>query len=825
MLAAVLVTLPGLLLVERSLRHRLEEERISTIRSWLAGVVVQGQARMADAEARARRFADLVGGDVPAAGPGVLTRFDRIVGRDADGAWRSRREHFDAARDAAVFIPRTIEPDPSLKALLFHIKQVTAQFGAGTLDPTHSDAWVMPATGGEVIYVPDEPDYIRTEAADLDYRTTQWVRLVAPGVDSAGTPRWTEPMRSQYTPGWYASVVMPFQVGGRWAGSVGQDIYVSDLLNYDPRSADARAGEFYLFGADGSVYLADSSAAWGRPTALAGIPDPELRDTLRRLLATSSTAPSGEIRLTKTRDYYVLAVGIPKTSWMVADVVSEAEVYAPIRGTLVTARAGILLGLAGLGAISILAITREARRRRGIEEATRRSEERFIRLFQLSPDGVGVTRLEDGRLIEVNDSFVALCGYHRGEMLGRTTLELGLWGIPEQRDQVMGILQREGVVRNFPAMLRRKDGSLAELEFSGRIVEVGDEQCLLSILRDLEERRLLERQLTQAQRMEAIGRLAGGVAHDFNNIMTAVMGYAQIAFESLPESSPARGDLQEILRASSRASELTRQLLAFARHQVTQPRPVDTNGLVAETRKLLERLLGEDISLETRLGESLPPVVIDPGQLEQVLVNLAVNARDAMPAGGSLTLTTSLVGGEVVLEVADTGVGIARDHQPHIFEPFFTTKPLGKGTGLGLATCYGIVRQAGGRIEVASEPGRGARFTVTLPAASGAQRDAVAALSGTGSERAPQGSETILLAEDEPQVRELALRALTGLGYHVLAAVSGGEALELAPAAGGADRPSRDRRGHARALRPGACRSAPCQPAGTPGALHLRVRR
>jgi CheY-like chemotaxis protein len=284
--------------------------------------------------------------------------------------------------------------------------------------------------------------------------------------------------------------------------------------------------------------------------------------------------------------------------------------------------------------------------------------------------------------------------------------------------------------------------------------------------------------------MEAIGRLAGGVAHDFNNIMTAVMGYAQIASDSLPPESEARDDLAQILRASSRASELTRQLLAFARRQVTQPRPVDLDDLVGETRKLLERLLGADVALVTVLGGPLPPVLIDPGQLEQVLLNLAVNARDAMPKGGSLTLRTARMGDEIALDVVDTGTGIPPEHQPHIFEPFFTTKEHGKGTGLGLATCYGIVRQAGGRIEVITAPDMGTTFRVILPAAplGGLPEGTVpAARGGVG---IASGTETILLAEDEPQVRELAVRMLDGLGYQLMVASNGREALETAASLG-----------------------------------------
>jgi PAS domain S-box-containing protein len=631
------------------------------------------------------------------------------------------------------------------------------------------------------MFVPDQPEFVYETDADQDYRGTEWMQLAEPRGNPEGRPRWTEPYHSIKTDAWFVSVVAPFTWQGRWGGSVGQDLSWQELVDYSAQTAFVQGGRFLLIGPNGGVLLADSSTARNpaRPEGrrLRDLADAELRDTLGVLLRRARGADSAAIRFTRTGEAYVVSAAIPRTGWLLASVLPNAVVEAPIRGPLFTMRITVLLGMAALLAASLFAITREIRRRQRIEESTRRAEERFRNLFQLSPDGVGLSLLESGLLLEVNDSFAAITGYPRAELIGRTTLELGLWAQPEQRQAMFQILRQEGFCRNFAAQLRRKDGRTVETTFTGRVIEVEGQPCILSIIRDVEEQRRLERQLAHAVKMEAIGRLAGGIAHDFNNIMTAVLGYAQIASETLPADSSAQEDLREILRAAGRASELTRQLMAFARRQVTQPKVVDLNALVEESGKLLERLLGEDVVVSTELAPELSPVLVDPGQAEQVLVNLAVNARDAMPSGGTLTIRTGQSGGEVWLEVRDTGIGIPAEHHSIIFDPFFTTKEQGKGTGLGLATCYGIIRQAGGRIEVTSAVGSGSTFRVVLPARPPGSPGPAPQVEST---LAPRGGELVLLAEDEPQVRQLAVRLLSGLGYRVMAGESGAEALALA---------------------------------------------
>jgi nitrogen-specific signal transduction histidine kinase/CheY-like chemotaxis protein len=314
----------------------------------------------------------------------------------------------------------------------------------------------------------------------------------------------------------------------------------------------------------------------------------------------------------------------------------------------------------------------------------------------------------------------------------------------------------------------------------------------VSLAQDITERRRLEEQYLQAQKMEAIGRLAGGVAHDFNNILTIITGYGDLLFGSLPEDSRAREMAAEVTRAGERAASLTRQLLAFSRQQLVAPRVLDLNAVVTDLERMLRRIIGEDIDLSCRLQPCLGSVKADQGQIEQVLMNLAVNARDAMPTGGKLTLETRKVeldaayvrthaearpGPHVLLAVSDTGHGMTAEVKARLFEPFFTTKEKGKGTGLGLATVYGIVKQAGGHVGVYSEVGLGTTFKVYLPRV---QEAASRGRSHAGQVVLPRGTETLLLVEDEAAVRALTRHVLGGCGFTILEADDGREALRTA---------------------------------------------
>jgi two-component system, cell cycle sensor histidine kinase and response regulator CckA len=416
-------------------------------------------------------------------------------------------------------------------------------------------------------------------------------------------------------------------------------------------------------------------------------------------------------------------------------------------------------------------------------EALRESEERYRALFQDNPQPMWVYAEDTLRFLAVNDAAIAHYGFTREEFLAMTVIGLHP---PEGR----ALLEE----RDSPARARlqaphgewrhqARNGTPLEVEVVSYPVPFGDVRARLAISNDLTEKRLLESQLRQSQKMDAVGRLAGGVAHDFNNLLGVIMGYGEIVSRRLAVTDPLARKVSEIMRAAERAAGLTRQLLAFSRKQVLQPRVLDLNIVVADMDKMLRRLIGEDIELKTRLHEPLHTITADPGQMEQVIMNLAVNARDAMSGGGTLILETAEVdldeayarlhpgaqaGPYVMLAVSDTGQGMDASTLAQIFEPFFTTKPQGKGTGLGLSTVYGIVEQSGGHIGVYSEKGRGTTFKVYLP-----RMEMVAEAQPALPPLPPRGgSETVLLVEDEPALREMIRETLEQSGHQVLVGAS-----------------------------------------------------
>ncbi len=432
------------------------------------------------------------------------------------------------------------------------------------------------------------------------------------------------------------------------------------------------------------------------------------------------------------------------------------------------------------------------RERRRAEAALREAEAGYSTLVEQAP--VGIYRSNPaGRFLSANRALARILGYDSpAELLG-LDMTRDVYADPAERQR---LLDRDSYTEReydeVEATWKRKDGRRLTVQLSVRAVRDGSGgvEYYETFVRDVTEQRRLEGQLLQAQKMEAVGRLAGGVAHDFNNLLTVILSYSDLLLEDLPPEIPDRADVAEIRKAAVAASSLTRQLLAFSRQQVLEPRVLDVNTVVASTEKLLTRLLGEDVSLTTTLAAALGAVKVDPGQLEQIIMNLAVNARDAMPRGGRLSIETANVemdesyvhghplarpGHYVMLAVSDTGTGMDAATQARIFEPFFTTKEAGKGTGLGLATVYGIVRQSSGFIWVYSEPGHGTSFKIYLP-----RVDEPVSPAGAPAPQVVGGSETVLVVEDVAAVRAVTRQMLERQGYCVLEAANGATALSLA---------------------------------------------
>jgi PAS domain S-box-containing protein len=545
--------------------------------------------------------------------------------------------------------------------------------------------------------------------------------------------------------------------------------------------------------------------------------------------------------------------------------------------------------------------------RKKAEESLRESEARFSKVFHSSPVGIGISRLSDNMFVDVNETFLKIYGFAREEIIGRSSIDLQLWGDPEERAAMIATLRRHGRVQNIEANFRRKSGETGVLLISAEVIEVAGRQCLLGMFSDITERKRmeealvvseakyrdlvdnapigiykasldgrflyvnkalatlfefsspeemmsegvlqryknpkdresfidsiqkngkvhnfeiqtlsksgkeiylllnstlegdvvsgmvldmteqkkLEAQLRHSQKMEAIGTLTGGIAHDFNNILNAVLGFGSLAIDKLEKGHPSRGDLKEVLAAAERAANLTQRLLAFSRKQIPDLKPVDINTIVIGIEKMLSRIIGEDIKLITDLTEQKAVVMADEGQLEQVLMNLAANARDAMPKGGRLTIHTGIreiddeyiaaygygsPGQYAFISVTDTGSGIDIETQKKIFEPFFTTKGVGEGTGLGLSTAYGIVKQHKGFINVYSDAGSGTAFNILLPLT----ENLMAEKQDGGVVRPKGGKESILVVEDDVSLRKLSRIVLESFGYNVTTAENGEDAI------------------------------------------------
>ncbi len=441
------------------------------------------------------------------------------------------------------------------------------------------------------------------------------------------------------------------------------------------------------------------------------------------------------------------------------------------------------------GVERIACVLQDITERKMAEQALHKSEERFSKAFRNNPLAITISTEAEGRYLDVNDAFLDMVGYPRKDVIGRTGTELRFWGEPLDRMEMLRQLKEEERVTKHNTRYRTAKGEIRDAEVWVESIELDGQPCLLAITRDVTEMQKLEAQFRQAQKMEAVGRLAGGIAHDFNNILGIIMGYSDISLDLIAPENPASRYVAESKKAAKRAAMLTRQLLAFSRKQVVFPRNLDLNDVVHYAISMLRQLVGEDIEVEFRPAASIGSTKADPGQIEQVLMNLVVNARDAMPTGGKILIETAdteldaefvsrhpgaRAGKQVVLVVSDTGCGMEENTKAKIFEPFFTTKAVGVGTGLGLSTVYGIVKQSAGHILVYSELGKGTTFKLYFPRLS-EQADTL--VSSREERDPPRGSETVLVVEDDESLREITIKLLQDGGYRAIGAKDADEAL------------------------------------------------
>jgi two-component system, cell cycle sensor histidine kinase and response regulator CckA len=425
------------------------------------------------------------------------------------------------------------------------------------------------------------------------------------------------------------------------------------------------------------------------------------------------------------------------------------------------------------------------------EERLRQSEERFSKAFRSSPLAITISTQAEGRYLDVNDAFRLMMGYERDELIGHTAFELKIWAASEDRAKMVDELRKSGRVNALETEYVSKQGEKRLVQVSAELIELDGTPCVLAITNDITAPRRLEVQFRQAQKMEAVGRLAGGVAHDFNNMLGVIIGYSDLIEESLDAENTVRKQVEQVNKAAHRAAALTKQLLAFSRQQILQPSVLNLNAVVNNLNKMLLHVIGEDISLSLIPGAPLGSVKADLGQIEQVLMNLVINARDAMPTGGKIIIETANAeldetynkthppvqpGGYVMLSVSDTGCGMDPKTMSRIFEPFFTTKPPGQGTGLGLSMVYGVIKQSGGYIWVYSEAGKGTTFKMYFPRV---EEPAESLVKPRISTTLAKGEETILLVEDDDALRHLTQGLLRNQGYTVLEAKDGHEAMTL----------------------------------------------
>ena len=591
------------------------------------------------------------------------------------------------------------------------------------------------------------------------------------------------------------AIATPLRAGGRLRGYLVVHALVSSLERRLAQTPAPRFGELIVLDrGDAVVTGADSSGASA------------IRESLTVVLDRCRHGVPVQWSKLAHRPHVVAYADIPALG---GSVVALRDLETTVASERAVARTIYLLAIAVallLALILCWILELKARRiREKVEAPLRESERRFRATFEQA--AVGIAHFAaDGRMLRVNQKLCEILGYRREELLTRSLPELIRFRGPDEPD---GIARQDlAQLRNWGGGIYRAEQELVRSDQSHVWCQItvapvlGEEEepeYYTGVVEDISERKRLEEQFLQSQKMRAIGQLAGGIAHDFNNLLTTILGYCELLERRLPEGAPYRTYVEEICKAGERASSLTAQLLAFSRKQILKPSLLDLNEVVGGVEQLLRRLIDHHVALETNLEPGLGAIRADRGQIEQVLMNLVVNARDAMPGGGRIVLETasesvdepSAGDGEsgpppgeyVTVTVTDTGTGMDEATRAQLFEPFFTTKEKGKGTGLGLSTVYGIVKQSGGAITVWSEPGRGSSFRVYLPRSEAEpariEPEPPLEIVGRATERdfPPGGSETILLVEDDEVLRGLTRGVLEEAGYHVLEAESGNDAL------------------------------------------------
>jgi PAS domain S-box-containing protein len=631
------------------------------------------------------------------------------------------------------------------------------------------------------------------------YRAADWL------AGALWTPAVTAPVRDARTG--HASVLATADVAG--AGFVAGFVSLERLgTSLRTHYGGPRSLEFLITTDDGGVVLTRSidPARWiGVPVATTAFTTVGTVGTVGAVGTVGTVGAGDRTDVAGARRLYGQA-SVPSTGWRVYAGADHAEALASVRRSFQrvcgAVGIGLMIALAATFIVSrringlLNAVDRELVERRHAEAAAREHEHNYRQLFDANPYPMVVLDAGTLALLEANDAALTHYGYRREDLL---TLALTDLCPPEDATALADAMAAAGTAdRTGPIRQHTSNGDMIEVRLTSQALCFAGREVRCVIIDDVTAKEQLARRLRQSERLESLGQLAGGVAHDFNNLLGVIFGFASMAATEVesaaqgdPRWQPVHQDLTQALAAVDRSTALTRQLLAFARTELAQPRVFDLNAVIVELEQFLRRSLGEDIELRTRLARDLLPVYADPGQIERVLVNLAVNARDAMPTGGALAITTdnftvddeyaerhlcARLGDHVRLRVSDTGVGMSQDTIDRAFEPFFTTKPIGEGTGLGLATIYGIVTDAGGSVQIASEPGVGTTITALLPPTQRARTVDVP----PDLILEPGRGETILIVEDEADLRTLTEGILRRNNYQVLTALDGPQAIRLA---------------------------------------------